>query len=144
MFNTTYYSIFYMPISMVIYVYYCHIISQTGILCVTNSMFEVRHKVWKRCVFLRMYCHNIFHGDGFNTHLWYANAKLVRMRLQTKSIKRGKSEVYTFPNNQNKISFEWQAVRRQGIYIIHNTEAGSGNKLCCKRQILLHILSVRL
>ena len=46
--------------------------------------------------------HTIFRGDRVNTQVTSANEKLILIRLQSNSIKRGRSEVYTFPNNQNK------------------------------------------
>ena len=46
-----------------------------------------------RSVYLGMYCHKIFRGDGGNTHVTFENAKLVLMRLQINStgIKQGRS-----------------------------------------------------
>jgi len=36
-----------------------------------------------RSVHMRIYCHTIFRGNGVNTQLTFANAKLVLMRQQT-------------------------------------------------------------
>jgi len=54
---------------------------------------------------MRMYCHTIFRGDGVNTQLTFSNAKFV-LDTQINRIKRGRSEIYSFPNEQNKIYFE--------------------------------------
>jgi len=43
---------------------------------------------------MRMYCYTIFRGDGVNKQATFVNAKLVLMRLQTDSIKRGRSVIY--------------------------------------------------
>jgi hypothetical protein len=63
----------------------------------TCLMYDIRYN--KRSVYLRMYCHTIFRGDRVNTQVTFANAKLVLMRIQTNSVKRGRSEVYTLHNN---------------------------------------------
>jgi hypothetical protein len=47
----------------------------------------------KRSVYLRMYCHTIFRGNGVNKQATFANAKLVSVRLQIDSIKRGRSYI---------------------------------------------------
>jgi hypothetical protein len=62
----------------------------------TCLMYDIRYN--KRSVCLRTYCHTMFRGDGVYTQVTFANAKLVLMRIQTNSIKRGRFEVYTLYN----------------------------------------------
>jgi len=64
-----------------------------------------------------MYCLTIFRGDGFSTQITFANEKLVLMGLQTDSTKRGQSEVYTFPNNQNKMPLNDRELQEKKMFM---------------------------